>query len=58
MNPATKVGARALVDVLGRLHLLDHAAVHHRDAVGHRERLLLVVGHVDERDPDLALDAA
>ena len=30
--------------------------VHDRDAVGHRERLLLVVGDVEERDPDLALD--
>ena len=31
--------------------------VHDRDPVAHRERLLLVVGHVDERDPDLGLDA-
>ena len=29
--------------------------MHDRDAVRHGERLLLVVGHVDERDPDLAL---
>ena len=57
MKPATKVGARALVDLLGVVELLDHAAVHDRDAVGHRERLLLVVRHVDERDADVALDA-
>ena len=31
--------------------------VHDRDPVAHRERLLLVVGHVDEGDADLLLDA-
>ena len=31
--------------------------VHDGDAVGHRHRLFLVVGHVDERDADLLLDA-
>ena len=56
MKPATKVVARPLVDVLGRADLLDAAVRHHRDPVRHRQRLLLVVGHVDERDPDLALD--
>ena len=30
---------------------------HHRDAIAHDERFLLVVGDVDERDADLALDA-
>ena len=47
---------RALVDVLGVADLLELAQVHDRDRVRHRQRLLLVVGHVDERDPDLALD--
>ena len=47
---------RALVDVLGVADLLELTLVHDRDRVRHRERLLLVVGHVDERDPDLALD--
>ena len=47
---------RVLVDLLGRAQLLDHAVVHDGDPVGHRERLLLVVRHVDERDADLALD--
>ena len=40
----------------GRAELLDPSGAHHGDAVGHRHRLLLVVGHEDERDPDLALD--
>ena len=30
--------------------------VEHREAVAHRERLLLVVRHVDERDPELLLE--
>ena len=46
-----------LVDLDRGADLLDPARVHHRDAVAHRQRLLLVVGHVDERDADLALDA-
>ena len=33
------------------------AVIHDRDAIGHRERLLLIVSHVDERDSDLPLDA-
>ena len=49
-------GRRPLVDLLGVVDLLDPASVHDRDPVGHRQRLLLVVGHVDERDPDVALD--
>ena len=57
MKPATNAFDGLLVDLLGRAELLDDAVVHDRDAVRHRERLLLVVRHVDERDPDLALDA-
>ena len=34
------------------------AALHHDDAVGHRQRLLLVVRHVHERDPELTLKLA
>ena len=52
---ATYAVARLLVDLLGRPDLLDPALRHHRDAVRHRERLLLVVRHVDERDADLLL---
>ena len=37
--------------------LLDVPRVHHRDPIAHRQRFLLVVGHVDEGDPDLALDS-
>ena len=41
---------RLLVDLLRRPDLLDPAVRHHGQPVGHREGLLLVVGHVDERD--------
>ena len=47
---------RVLVDGPRRAELLDPALVHDRDAVGHGQRLALVVRHVDERDADLALD--
>ena len=53
---ATNVAARVLVELGRRAHLLDHAGVHHRDRVGHRHGLLLVVGDVDEGEPDLGLD--
>ena len=48
---------RLVVDLLGRAHLLEPALAHHRDAVGHRERLFLVVGHEHEGDADVPLDA-
>ena len=48
---------RMLVDVTRRAELLHPAARHHGEPVGHRQRLLLVVRHVEERDADLALDA-
>ena len=54
---ATKRGARAVVDLERRADLLDPAVVHHHDAVGHRQRLFLVVRHVDRGDAELALDA-
>ena len=47
---------RLLVDLARAADLLDPAAVHDRDPVGHRERLFLVVRHVDERRPELVLD--
>ena len=43
------------IDLPGRADLRDATVVHHGQAVAHRERLFLVVGHVDERDPDIAL---
>ena len=49
-------GPGALVEVGGRARLLDLAAVHDRDRVGHAHGLLLVVRHVHERDADLLLD--
>src|SRR5205823_13588484 len=39
-----------------RANLLDTALVEDRQAVAHGESLLLVVGDVDEGDPDLLLD--
>ena len=45
-----------LVDLGGRAQLGDVALVEHRDAVGHRQGLVLVVRDEDERDADLALD--
>ena len=57
MKSATNRVGRPLVELLGRAELLDLARVHDRDPVAHRQRLFLVVGHVDERDPDLGLDA-
>ena len=45
-----------LVDLGGRADLLDPPVVEHGQAVAHRQRLLLVVRHVDERDADLLLD--
>ena len=57
MNPATKVVVGPLVDAPRAAPICSIAAlVHDRDPVGHRQRLLLVVGHVEERDPDVALD--
>ena len=40
---------RVLVEVEGRADLLDPAGIQHRDAVGQRHRLHLVVGDVDHR---------
>ena len=52
-----ETGDRPFVDVFGAADLLDLALRHHGEAVAHHERLFLVVGHVHERDADLALDA-
>ena len=48
-------GGRPLVDLDGRTDLGDLTAVHHGQAVRHRQRLLLVVRDVEERDADIAL---
>ena len=47
---------RLVVDVLRGTDLLDLALTHDDDLVGHGERLLLVVGDIDEGDAHLALD--
>ena len=49
-------GGGSLVDLARRAALLDPPVVHDRHPVAHRERLLLVVGDVHERDADLALE--
>ncbi len=51
-------GCRVVVDRPPVADLLDHPLAHHRDVVGHGERLALVVGDVDEGEADPALDGA
>ena len=51
-------GGRLLVDLLRRAHLLDLALVHHHDAVGHLQRLFLVVGDEDRGDVQLVVQPA
>ena len=48
---------RIAVDRVGIADLLQDAVAHDRDAVAHRHRLDLVVGHVDGGRADLALEA-
>ena len=55
---ATKGVSGLLVDRARRRDLLDPAGAHHGDAVGDRQRLLLVVRHVDDRDAEQLLQAA
>ena len=49
---------RPLVDLLGRRDLRDAPAEHDRDAVGHGERLVLVVRDEHEGDADRLLQPA
>src|SRR5882672_6116048 len=46
---------RLFVQRVRRAHLLDAALIHDRDAVGHSERLVLIMGDVDHRYAELAL---
>ena len=48
-------GRGLAIDLRGRTDLLDHALVHHHDAVGHGERFFLVVRHHDGGDAEPAL---
>ena len=47
---------RLRVELLRGADLLEHAELHHRDPVAHRHRLDLVVGHVDRRRLEPALE--
>ena len=47
---------RAAIEPLRRIDLADAAARHHRDAVGQRQRLALVMGDEDRGDAEPALD--
>ncbi len=57
MKSATNGAVRMLVDLARASRLLHLAVVHDRDPVRHGQRLFLVVRHVDERRPELVLDA-
>src|SRR5439155_23550560 len=52
-----KPRARALVDLGRGTDLDDTIPVHHRDARGHAERLLLIMGDQEEGRADPFLDA-
>ncbi len=51
-----ELGGRLFVDLSGGGDLLDAAGIEDGHPVRHRERLFLIVGHEDERDPHVALD--
>ena len=46
-KPGDKQRGRAVIHVLRRADLLDHAVVHDRNLVRKRHRLLLVMRHID-----------
>ena len=48
--------ARELVNLCRTAHLLDPTGIHHRDGVGHRHGLLLIVCHMHERGAHLGLN--
>ncbi len=56
-KPGHETRHRTFVEDLRLAELLVATLVHDGDAIRHRHRLFLVVGHVDEGDPDLLLDA-
>ena len=53
-----EAGARPVIQVVGRVPLLDAAVVHDADFVGERERLVLVVGDQDRRRARVFQDRA
>ena len=50
-------GGRLQIQLARRGQLLDAPLVEHRDAIRHGQGLALVVGHVDEGDAELLLQA-
>ena len=58
MKSATKGVAGGVVDLARRARLLDPAGVHDEDAIRHRLRLFLVVGHHDRGHVQTTLDVA
>ncbi len=55
-EPRDEGRRRVLVHLRRRADLLDPPLVEDGDAVAHRQRLFLVVRHVDERHPELLLE--
>ena len=39
---------RLVINILGAADLLDAALIHDHDGIGHRQRLFLIVGHINE----------
>ena len=58
MNSATSALAGRRIEFLRRADLPGLAVDHHHDAVGERQRLLLVVRHVDRGAAEHGVDAA
>ena len=48
--------ARVLVDLARIAELQNLSRVHDRDPVGHGQRFVLIVGHVDEGDADFTVE--
>ena len=55
---ARKEVGRVPVDILRTSYLLDPPVLHDHDLIGDGQRLLLIVGDVDEGDPQAALQRA
>ena len=54
MNSATRARHRIVVQLLRRAHLQQAAVLHQRDAIGHRERILLIVRHEERGEAEPA----
>ena len=58
MNVGDEQIDRAVVKLPRRAQLLQRSAAHHRDPVGHRHRLDLIVRHINRRDARGPLEAS